>query len=266
MNAEIVPSEPVEQDPLEEGRMTLWEHLEELRKRLIISIVAIFAGFVVCWIYRDAILAFVQAPFIQYVSPGDKLAYISLTEPFIFYMKLAFFASLVFTSPIVFWQLWLFIAPGLYPKERRYALPFIFFATFFFLSGCAFCYYFVFPFACRYFLEVGSQFKQQVRVDDYFSLFSHLMLGIGLIFETPILAFFLGRFGILTHRWMLSKFKFAILGSFIVSAIITPTPDMVNQTILAIPMIALYGVSILIVWAFGKKRKAVEAEVEEPAS
>lgn len=266
MSAEIVPTDVVESETLEEGRMSLWEHLEELRKRLIISVIAIGIGFVVCWAYRETIFNVVQAPFIKYVSKGDRLSYISLTEPFIVFMKLAFFSSLIFTSPVVFSQLWLFISPGLYPRERKYALPFIFFATVFFLGGCLFSYYYVFPFACRYFLSIGSVFKQDVRVDDYFSLFSNMMLGIGLIFETPILAFFLARFGIITHKFLLSKFKYAVLLAFIISAIITPTPDMVTQTILAVPMIGLYVISILIAWLFGKPRKRVEEKPEESAS
>jgi sec-independent protein translocase protein TatC len=238
---------------LERSRMTIWEHLEELRKRLIISMLAIAAGFFVCWFYREALFNVVQAPFLQFVGKGDKLSFISLTEPFMVYMKLSAVAALIFTSPIIISQVWLFISPGLYKRERRYALPFIFFGTFFFLTGCLFAYYFVFPFACRYFLSVGSKFKQDVRVDDYFGLFSKLILSIGLIFETPILAFFLARIGIINHHFLLSKFKYAILLAFVISAIITPTPDMVTQTILAVPMIGLYAISILIAWAFGKR-------------
>ena len=238
---------------LERSRMTIWEHLEELRKRLIISLIAIGVALPVCWYFRESLFNIVQAPFLKYVPAGDKLSFISLTEPFSVYMKLAAVAALIFTSPIIITQLWLFISPGLYKRERRYALPFIFFSTSFFLVGCLFAYYAVFPFACRYFLSVGSNFKQEVRVDDYFGLFSKLTLSIGLIFETPILAFFLARMGIVNHRFLLSKFKYAIVLAFVISAIITPTPDMVNQTILAVPMIGLYGISILIAWAFGKR-------------
>jgi len=238
---------------LQKGQMTLWEHLEELRRRLIVCIVTLFIGFVVCWFYREQIFSVVQAPFLKFVAQGDKLSFISLTEPFFVYMKAAAFAAIIFTSPILISQLWLFIAPGLYKKERIYAIPFIFFASVFFLGGCIFCYYYVFPFACRYFLQVGSQFKQDVRVDDYFSLFNKLTLAIGLIFEIPILAFFLARVGIINHHFLLNKFKYAILLAFIISAIVTPTPDMVTQTILALPMIALYAISILIAWIFGKR-------------
>jgi len=238
---------------LQKGQMTLWEHLEELRRRLIICIATLFIGFAVCWFYREQIFAVVQAPFLKFVAHGDKLSFISLTEPFFVYMKAAALAAIIFTSPILISQLWLFIAPALYKKERMYAIPFIFFATAFFLGGCVFCYFYVFPFACRYFLQVGSEFKQEVRVDDYFSLFNQLTLAIGLIFEIPILAFFLARVGIINHHFLLNKFKYAILLAFIISAIVTPTPDMVTQTILALPMIALYAISILIAWIFGKR-------------
>jgi sec-independent protein translocase protein TatC len=248
-NAEI----GVREEEDEQGRMTLWEHLEELRRRIIISIIALFAGFIFSWFYRNPIFDIVQAPFLQYVAKGDKLSFISLTEPFMVYMKLCAVASLIIMSPIVISQLWLFIAPGLYKKEKMYAIPFIAFASIFFLAGCVFSYYYVFPFACRYFLQVGSQFKQEVRVDDYFSLFSKLTLAIGLVFETPILAFFLAKIGIINHHFLLNKLKYAILGAFVISAIITPTPDLVTQTILAVPMIGLYMLSILIAWAFGKK-------------
>lgn len=246
--------ELLQEDELsEKSRMTLWQHLEELRRRLFISILSLFAGFVVCWFFKDRLFEVVQAPFMQFIAKGDKLSFISLTEPFLVYMKLSAVASLIFTSPIIISQVWFFISPGLYKRERRYAIPFIFFSTFFFLAGCLFAYYYVFPFACKYFLEVGSQFKQDVRVNDYFSLFSKMILSIGLIFETPILAFFLARFGIINHHFLFSKLKYAVLIAFIVSAIITPTPDLVTQTILAVPMIALYLISIVIAWIFGKK-------------
>jgi len=243
----------LDEEQAQQKRMTIWEHLEELRKRLIVSIASVFAGFVICWFLREPLFDIVQAPFLQFVEEGDRLSFISLTEPFLVYMKLAGLAALILTSPILITQLWLFISPGLYTKERRYALPFILFATLFFLAGCLFAYSYVFPFACRYFLEVGSKFKQEVRIDDYFSLFSKMILSVGVIFETPILAFFLARMGIINHHFLLAKLKYAILISFVVAAIITPTPDMVTQSLLAVPMIGLYAVSILIAWIFGKR-------------
>ncbi len=246
----------LEEERIEEtGRMTLWEHLDELRRRLLFSLISLFIGFVACWFFREPLWNIVQAPFMQFVPKGDRLSFISLTEPFIVYMKLSALAGVVFTSPILITQLWLFISPGLYRHEKRFAVPFILFSTLCFLGGCLFAYYYVFPFACRYFLEVGKNFKQEVRVNDYFSLFSKLILAIGLIFETPILAFFLAKMGIVNHRFLISKFKYAVLLAFVISAIITPTPDLVTQTLLAVPMIALYLISIIIAWMFGRKPK-----------
>ena len=238
---------------VEETRMTIWEHLAELRKRLLISIAAVFAGFLGCWFFRQPLFNIVQAPFLQFVAEGEKLSFISLTEPFLVYMKVSALAALILTSPIVVAQAWMFISPGLYKKERRYALPFIFFASLFFLGGCVFAYYFVFPVACKFFLSMGSDFKQDVRINDYFSLFSKMILAVGLVFETPILAFFLARLGIINHHFLLQKMKYAVLIIFIISAIITPTPDVVTQTLLAVPMLGLYMISILIAWIFGRK-------------
>jgi sec-independent protein translocase protein TatC len=246
--------ELLEEEKIEESaRMTLWEHLDELRRRLVFSLLTVFIGFVICWFFREQIWQVVQAPFIRYVSKGDRLSFISLTEPFLVYMKMSALASVILTSPVLITQLWLFISPGLYKHERKFALPFIFFSTICFVGGCLFAYYYVFPFACNYFLEVGRNFKQEVRINDYFSLFSKLILSIGLIFETPILALFLSKLGIVNHRMLLRKFKYAIIGAFVISAVITPTPDMVTQTILAVPMIGLYAVSIVIAWMFGRK-------------
>jgi sec-independent protein translocase protein TatC len=247
--------EEKEQERIDDsGRMTIWEHLDELRRRLVFSLASLFIGFVGCWFFREPLWDIVQAPFMQFVAKGDRLSFISLTEPFLVYMKLSALAAVIFTSPILVTQLWLFISPGLYKREKRFAIPFIMFSTVCFLAGCLFCYYYVFPFACRYFLEVGGKFKQDVRVNDYFSLFSKMTLSIGLIFQTPIIAFFLARMGVVTHRFLLKKFKYAVLIAFVISAIITPTPDLVTQTILAVPMIVLYAVSILIAWMFGRER------------
>ena len=245
--------EVAEDTGVDEGRMTIWEHLEELRRRLLISIAVVVAGFVICWFFREPLFNVVQAPFLQFVARGDKLSFISLTEPFLVYMKLSALAALIFTSPVIIAQLWLFISPGLYKQEKRYALPFILFSSLFFLGGCVFAYYYVFPFACRFFLSLGGNFKQDVRVNDYFSLFSKMIVAVGLIFETPMLAFFLSRLGIINHHFLIQKMKYAILIIFALSAIITPTPDVVTQTLLAVPMLGLYVISILIAWIFGKK-------------
>jgi len=240
-------------DESELPKMSFLEHLEELRKRLIVAVLAVFAGFLLCWHYADRIFAKMQEPLLQYLPNGDKLAYTKLTGPFFMYMKVAFFAGLFVAAPVVLLQLWLFIAPGLYKNERRYAAPFILFASLFFLAGGYFGYRVLLPGTCAFFVETGKQFKQMIVIDDYFSFASTIILAAGLIFETPILIFFLARLGIVTPAFLLQKFKYAIVLAFIIAAVVTPTPDMVTQTFLALPMIVLYALGILIAYLFGKK-------------
>src|ERR1044071_4855675 len=226
-----------ESDEHELAKMSFLEHLEELRKRLIVSVIAIFVAFLACWNFADRIFAIIQEPLTKFLPNGDKLAYTKLTDPFFLYMKVAFFAGLFVASPIILLQLWLFIAPGLYKHERRYAAPFIIFASLFFIAGGYFGFRYLLPATCSFFVETGKQFKQMVTIDDYFSFASTIILAAGLVFETPILIFFLARLGIVTPAFLLQKFKYAIVISFVVAAVVTPTPDMVTQTALALPMI-----------------------------
>jgi len=234
-------------------KMSFLDHLEELRKRLMISFVAILVGFLACWHFAETIFGWMQAPIAKYLPKGETLAYTRLTAPFFLYMKVAFFAGIFIASPIILLQLWLFIAPGLYRKERRYAAPFIIFASVFFLTGGWFGYSLLLPKTCQFFVETGKEFKAMVTIDDYFSFASTIILASGLIFETPILIFFLARLGIVTPAFLMQKFKYAVVLSFIISAIVTPTPDMVTQTFLAVPMIGLYLIGVLVAWMFGKK-------------
>ncbi|PYQ52472.1 MAG: twin-arginine translocase subunit TatC [Acidobacteria bacterium] len=234
-------------------KMTFLEHLEELRKRLIVSIIALGVAFLACWNYADRIFGLLARPLSRFLPPGDKLVFTRLTEPFLLYMKVAFFAGIFVASPIILWQLWLFIAPGLYKRERRYAAPFIIIASLFFILGGWFGWRVLLPGTCAFFLETGKQFKQMIKADEFFSFASMIILATGLVFETPILIFFLARFGIVTPAFLLQKFKWAIVLSFIIAAIVTPTPDMVTQTALALPMIGLYALGIGIAYLFGKK-------------
>ncbi len=250
-------SAPQAEDPERDlQKMSFLEHLEELRKRLLFSFIALGVGFAVCWHWADVIFAWLQAPLTQFLPPGDTLAYTRLTGPFFLYMKVAFFAGLFLMSPVILLQLWLFISPGLYKRERRHAAPFIISATLFFLAGGYFGYRFILPGTCAFFIETGKNFKQVVTVDDYFSFASMIVLAAGLIFETPILIFFLARLGIVTPAFLLQKSKYAIVLSFIIAAVITPTPDMVTQTALAVPMIALYFLGVGVAYLFGKKHEA----------
>src|SRR6266851_707640 len=235
-------------------KMSFLDHLEELRKRLIVSFIAIGVAFIGCWYVADRIFILIEAPLTKFLPPGDqKLAYTHLTEPFMVYMKVAFFAAIFVASPIVMWQVWRFISPGLYKRERRYAAPFIIVATLFFLLGGFFGYKVILPSACKFFVETGVKFKQMIKIDEYFSFASTIMLASGAIFETPILIFFLARLGIVTPAFLLQKSKWAIVAAFIIAAIVTPTPDMVTQTALALPMIGLYLLGVAIAYVFRKK-------------
>ncbi|HEV7766920.1 MAG TPA: twin-arginine translocase subunit TatC [Thermoanaerobaculia bacterium] len=247
-------SHPETLDPESElPKMTFLDHLEELRKRLVISFLAIAVAFFACWAFAEPIFAIIQAPLTRFLAPGDKLAYTRLTAPFFLYMKVSFFTALFVASPVILMQLWLFVAPGLYKKERRLAAPFIILGTLFFILGGYFGYRFLLPATCSFFVETGKQFKQMVTVDDYFSFASTIILATGIVFETPIIIFFLARLGIVTPAFLLQKFKYAVVLSLIIAAVVTPTPDMVTQAALAVPMILLYLIGIGVAFLFGKK-------------
>jgi len=236
-------------------KMSFLDHLEELRKRLIVSIIALVAGFVACWSFADKIFEQIEKPLAQWLPKGDHLAYTRLTAPFFLYMKVAFFAGIFLAAPVILLQLWLFISPGLYKRERRWAAPFIIGATMFFVVGGYFGFAVILPYTCKFFVDLGHGFKNVVTVDDYFSFASTIILSSGLVFETPILIFFLARLGIVTPAFLLQKLKYAIVGAFIIAAVITPSGDMVTQSLLAVPMIGLYLLGIAVAYLFGKKHE-----------
>ena len=244
-----IPADPDGELP----KMTFLDHLEELRKRLIVCFIAVGVGFFTCWAFADKIFAKLQEPLARFLPPGDKLAYTRLTAPFFLYMKVAFFAGLFVAAPVILLQLWLFVAPGLYKKERRLAAPFIIFGTVFFILGGYFGYRFLLPATCSFFVETGKQFKQMVTVDDYFGFASVIILATGVVFETPIIIFFLARIGLVTPAFLMQKFKYAVVLAFVISAVVTPTPDAVTQAALAIPMILLYLIGVGVAFLFAKK-------------
>lgn len=235
--------------------MTFLEHLEDLRKRLFHSILAIFLAVIPAWIFSKDLYRILAVPVTRYLPEGQTLAFTKLTAPFMLYIKVSFLAAIFITAPFLFFQLWLFISPGLYRKEKKYLWPFVFFTTFFFSLGAVFGYFVVFPWACRFFLSMGADFQAVITVDEYFSLALRVLLGIAIVFELPTLVFFLSKLGLITSRWMIKNFKYAVLAVFIIAAIITPTPDMVTQSIIAVPMLGLYGLSILIAFLFGQERE-----------
>jgi sec-independent protein translocase protein TatC len=245
--------------------MTFLEHLEDLRKRLFYSAIAIVVGFVPCWIFSKQLYAILARPVTLYLPAGTKLAFTHLTEPFMLYLKTAFMASIFFTSPFIFLQVWYFVAPGLYQKEKKYVVPFVVLTTVFFALGAVFGYFVVFPFACRFFLGMGKDFQPVIKVDEYFGFALKVLLGIAATFETPTLVYILSKMGVLTAKWMIKNFKYAVLVIFVIAAVITPTPDWVTQSIVAIPMLALYGFSILIALLVGRQKTKAASSEETPA-
>jgi len=243
--------------------MTFLEHLDELRKRLFYSFITIVITAVPAWIYHKEIYEILALPVTPFLPEGETLAYIRLQDPFMTYIKVSILAAIFIASPVIFFQFWKFVAPGLYQKEKKYAIPFVILTTFFFAAGGLFAYFVVFPFACRFFLSMGADFKAVITINDYFSLALHVILGIALVFELPTLVFFLSRMGLITAKWMAKKFKYAFLIVFIIAAIITPTPDPITQSIVAVPMLALYGISMLIALFSEKRKKQKAKEAQE---
>lgn len=250
-------------DGMDEGseelpRMTLLDHLDELRKRLFASVVAIFVAFIGCWYFSPAIFHWLQKPILDVLAADDKLAFTDLAGPFMLYIKVALLSAIFVASPFLLFQLWLFLRPGLYQRERRLAVPFIVFTTIFFVAGGLFGYYVAFPMVVKFLMGVGQDFKQVVTIQAYFSMMSKILLGLGLVFEMPMLMFFLARLGIVNARQLLKGFRWAVLGIFVTAAVITPTPDIATQTVFAVPMILLYLLGVLVAAIFGRKREADE--------
>ncbi len=246
--------------------MSLMEHLEELRKRIFRSVIGFAIAFGICWAFHRQIFAFLKAP-IEPLLPGDqKLAFFSVTEPFLLYFKTAALAAVFLASPYILSQLWGFISPGLYPKERRWALPFIFFGTFFFVAGGAFAYLVAFPFAVKFLLGMGDEFQAVIAAGMYLRFLMTVILGLGVMFELPILIFLLSALGVVSPRFLLRHFRWAVLLIFIVAAILTPTPDVVNLLIFALPTIGLYLLGVFAAMLVERKRKKEAVEETEARS
>ncbi len=236
-------------------KMSFLEHLDELRRRIIFAIVSLAIAFVACFTFSTEIFEFLMGPMTMALPPGGELIATRVPEIFVLHLKMSFFVAIFVASPAWLTQVWLFISPGLYKKERKFALPFIFFGTFFFLSGAAFSHYILFPTAVNFLTTFGSdQIAVKPTVSEVFGFYSRVILGTGLVFQIPTVVFVLARIGLVTPGFLWRNFKYAILIIFITAAIITP-PDVVTQTLLAFPMIGLYLLSIGIAWLFGRDRQ-----------
>jgi sec-independent protein translocase protein TatC len=251
-----------EPDESEDGRsrMSFLEHLEELRKRIIYSLYALIAACCVSFWFVERLNLYMLKYFASFVSGsagGGKLVFNEITEAFMFKLKIGVLVGLLIAIPVILAQVWLFVAPGLYTREKKVVLPFVACASALFLAGAAFGHVVAFPSMMQFFASQSNEYLAMfITISGTFSFYIKMILGLGLVFQMPILVFFLARFGIVTAKFLWDKGRFAILIIFIIAAVITPSPDPVNQCIFAAPMIVLYGISIGVAWLFGKRRKA----------
>ena len=258
------PANPEDEAAEEEDDrpMGLMDHLSELRGRLVRCTVAVMVGFIACWAVVDPIFDALVDPLLKVLPDGSHAIYTTLPEGFFTRMHISFVAGVFVSSPVIFYQIWSFIAPGLYEEEKRHILPVAFMSAVFFVSGGAFCYFIVFPQAFAFFVSYATDsIVAMPKVSDYLSFVLKLILAFGLVFEMPLFAFFLARMGIITAELMRRVRRYAILGIFIVAAILSP-PDVVSQLLMAAPMLVLYEVSIFVAAGFGKKTAKEEDESE----
>ena len=242
-------------EPLEEGRMSFLDHLDELRKRLIHSVYALVAGCFIAFFFVGRIQAFIFVPLHQGLG-GEDFIYTRGFEPFMLMMKTGALAGLLIASPFIIWQLWLFIAPGLYANEKRFAIPFVFFSSVFFLLGASFSHFVAFPWTWAFFKSWETEYvKFLPDINEAFAIYVKMILAFGLIFQMPTLVFSLARMGLVTAGWLAKNTKYAVLIIFIVAAVISPGTDVVSQAMMAGPMLGLYAFSILVAWIFAKKKK-----------
>ena len=258
----IPPSPGTIEEPAEEpgASMSLLEHLGELRIRLMRALIAAGVGFLICYNFSRLLYNYLALPLVRVMPADTKLIYLGLPDAFFVDLKIAFVAGCFLASPYIFYQIWAFIAPGLYAEEKRYVIPLAVCSALFFIAGAAFCYFGVFPVAFKFFLSYSTDnIMAMPSIDSYLSFTLKMLLAFGLIFEMPLFAFFLARMGLITAAQMRKVRKFAILVIFVVAAILTP-PDVFSQMLMAVPMFALYEVSVFVAAAVGKDKKKASAQ------
>lgn len=237
-------------------------HLTELRKRLSISLAVIIVMFVFCFTFWEPLLGWMIAPLKEVLPAGSNIIFTGVQEPFFTAMKVAFFAGFVISLPVIFWQFWLFVAPGLYDNEKKLVIPFVTAATLMFLMGAAFCYYIVVPLAFAFLIAFGSAlFTALPSIGEYVGFFTKILVGFGLSFELPVMIFFFAKLGLVDDKALKDFFRYAIIIIFIISAMLTP-PDILSQFLMAAPLIVLYGISILVAKAVNPHIPVVEEDNE----
>jgi sec-independent protein translocase protein TatC len=242
---------PTETSAPDDG-MALLEHLDELRRRLFRTVLGFVIALAACVAFGSDILQFLLEPVRAVLPEGERLSYIRLSEPFLVQLKAAALAALFVSAPFVLYQVWAFVSPGLYRHERRWVVPFLVLGTAFFAMGGYFGYRVVGPTAAQWLVGVGAEYENVVTIQEAFGFMSRITLGLGLVFELPILIFFLARIGVVTPGFLLKHFRVVVILVALVAAVITP-PDPASMILFAVPMLALYLLGVLIAWVFAKR-------------
>ncbi len=240
--------------------MTFLEHLEELRQALVKALAGLLIVSIICAFFSSRLLQLISDPIIKILPKDSSLVFTGLPDPFFIYVKVVILAAVIITLPWIIYQLWRFIRPGLHEHEKKYAIPFIIAATVLFYAGAAFAYFLVFPAAFKFFLSWGSEdLKPMIAIREYISLVILLMLAFGAVFETPIVIVFLGLLGVVNSSILKTGRRYFVVFSFVIAAILTPTPDVINQTMMAVPLLLFYEVGIYILVLIERQRSRNEA-------
>ena len=245
---------------MDEKKLPLTAHLQELRKRLILSFIAVGVGFVLCYALADSLFNILAIPLLKVMPTGGTLIFTSVAEAFFTYMKVAFIAGLILTSPFILYQIWAFVAPGLYQKEKKYVIPFVLLGSFFFALGIFFGYFVAIPIGFKFLLGYATDFiKPMPSMKEYLSFSIKFLLAFGLVFEFPVVLLLLARIGVVDAKKLARQRKYAILLIFIFAAVMTP-PDLISQVLMALPLMGLYELSIILSKFFGKKSMPISSE------
>ena len=248
-------------DETTEEKLPLTAHLEELKKRLIRSLIGIGIGFGACYYYKEWLFKIITKPLMDVMPKNSHMIFTSLPEAFFTYLKISFFAALFLTAPFTLYQIWKFISPGLYPREKKYVAPFVLTSSLLFIGGVVFGYYLALPPAFGFFMEFSSDMlRPMFTMREYLSFALKLLLAFGVSFELPVFIFFMTKLGIVNSRMMSRQRRYAILIIFIAAAFLTPSPDAFTQIIMAVPLMILYELSIYVAKFAERKKKEEDAE------
>lgn len=248
----------------EEDKAPFTAHLEELRSRLIVSFVAVGVGFFVAYFFKEKLFELLMKPLTDVMGEDDKLIFTNLPEAFFVYLKTAFLAGIMVASPVILYEFWKFVAPGLYKKERRVLFPVVILCSFFFIGGALFGYFIVFPYGFKFFLGFATEFIRPLpSMKEYFSFASKLLIAFGVVFEMPLIITLFSRLGLISVEFLKKNRKYAILLFFIGAAILTP-PDVITQIMMAVPLMFLYEISIIGARVFARKNPYQNEENENP--